>query len=568
MKYEDIELSGSLEISGSFQVPYGISGSQESSPSSGSLFFNTTDEKLYVFEGEWEIVGTQIPTIPTPSSDIEYLVVAGGGGGGFDQGGGGGGGGYSSSSLSSIESGSSITITVGAGGSGWTDTNNRNVAAASGTDSSIASTAGTSFSTITSIGGGGGGSGQNIDGRDGGSGGGCSSDGTYNTTGGASTAGQGFDGGDIGTASNRGGGGGGGASAVGQDSDGASDGGDGGDGKQSSITGTATYYAGGGGGGARGSGYNAGVGGSGGGGTGGIGIPDQAGDNGTVNTGGGAGGGSGNGPGAGGDGGSGVVILAYPSSSVNAAGGITGDAGNGRKYHQFNESGTFKVGSTSDFGIVTDNLQVHLDTGNFNSRGTSTWTDLQGNYNATINGPTLGNNYYYDFDGSNDYMTLSTGINLFNTNFTVEAWVDLDADGDENTILEITDNGTYPNHNTVVISAGWNNPYSARFLLRNYTSHQTNIETSGTRTKNQWFHLVYTYDGTTAKIYEDGSLYDSAAFSGFTTNSVGSVSAVNIGVSAGDRYINAQIGQFRLYYDALTADEVLQNYNATKTNFI
>ena len=60
MIYENVELSGSLDISGSFQVPYGVSGSEPTSPSSGSLFFNTTDEGLYVWEGSWEIVGTQV----------------------------------------------------------------------------------------------------------------------------------------------------------------------------------------------------------------------------------------------------------------------------------------------------------------------------------------------------------------------------------------------------------------------------------------------------------------------------------------------------------------------------
>ena len=59
MIYENVELSGSLDISGSFQVPYGVSGSEPTSPSSGSLFLNTTDEKLYVWEGSWEIVGAQ-----------------------------------------------------------------------------------------------------------------------------------------------------------------------------------------------------------------------------------------------------------------------------------------------------------------------------------------------------------------------------------------------------------------------------------------------------------------------------------------------------------------------------
>jgi hypothetical protein len=59
MIHENIQLSGSLHISGTLQVPYGESGTEPTSPSSGSLFFNTTDKLLYIWEGSWEVVGTQ-----------------------------------------------------------------------------------------------------------------------------------------------------------------------------------------------------------------------------------------------------------------------------------------------------------------------------------------------------------------------------------------------------------------------------------------------------------------------------------------------------------------------------
>jgi len=59
MIHEDITLSGSLNISGSFIIPYGVSGYEPSSPLSGSLFFNTTNKLLYVWNGSWEIVGMQ-----------------------------------------------------------------------------------------------------------------------------------------------------------------------------------------------------------------------------------------------------------------------------------------------------------------------------------------------------------------------------------------------------------------------------------------------------------------------------------------------------------------------------
>ena len=163
-------------------------------------------------------------TVPVYAAD--YLVVAGGGGGGCDningtQGGGGGAGGLLTGSQN-LATGNVYTITVGAGGAGAGGT-------ARGTSGSNSV-----FDSYTAIGGGGGGGRSTPAGLTGGSGGG----GVNGSGGGANTVGQGFDGA---TGSSNGGGGGGGAGAN-------ASGNTGGVGVQSSITGTAIYYAGGGGG--------------------------------------------------------------------------------------------------------------------------------------------------------------------------------------------------------------------------------------------------------------------------------------------------------------------------------
>ena len=211
--------------------------------------------------------------------------------------------------------------------------------------------------------------------------------------GGAGTAGQGNDGGQGGGRSGNyyGGGGGGGAGQVGQDHVGQTRGGHGGSGSLSNITGTDTFYAGGGGGHTDRSGDTniRALGGPGGGGDGGIYYnPHRSAEEGDANTGGG--GGSATGAGASYDsysaaGGSGIVIVSYDSGSLNGAGGIVGPGSGGKKSHSFLSTDTFKIGATTDFQIVTDNLKLHLDAGDFSSRGDSTWTDLTSTgYNATM----------------------------------------------------------------------------------------------------------------------------------------------------------------------------------------
>jgi hypothetical protein len=189
------------------------------------------------------------------------------------------------------------------------------------------------FDAITATGGGGGaGGGSATAGASGGSGGG----GTNNGAGGAGTSGQGFAGGAgyTDSASYGLGGGGGGAGAVGGSAASGAAGGNGGVGISSSISGTATFYAGGGGGGGGGSGtYPAGTGGNGGGGNG---NSNGSGSNATANTGGG-GGGAGS-TGSGGLGGSGIVIVSYAGSAKFTGGTITTSGGN--TIHTFTSSGT------------------------------------------------------------------------------------------------------------------------------------------------------------------------------------------------------------------------------------
>jgi len=292
----DAPLSYSL-LTGS-SLPSGLS------LSSSGLVTGSTSEGSYTFyvvvsDLQYQTATQQINlnislALPSPTS-VEYLVVAGGGGGGAansNQGGGGGGGagGYRTASGFAVSSGTPITVTVGSGGIG----SSSNASGGAGSDSV--------FATITSIGGGFGAGSDGSTGGSGGSGGG----GKY-AAGGSGTAGpprQGYNGGAGLNGGNYGGGGGGGASAVGISP--GPGGGAGGDGLQSSITGTATYYAGGGGGGTY-----IGAGGAGGAGGGGAGNNNSTGGgtSGTTNTGGGGGAGV-----TGAQGGSGIVIVRHSNT--------------------------------------------------------------------------------------------------------------------------------------------------------------------------------------------------------------------------------------------------------------
>ena len=286
-------------MTGGFIVPTGNTNQRPASPAAGTIRYNTTTNQTEIWSGvSWLGITNQ-------SYAVDYLIVAGGAAGGVRIGGGGGAGGLLLGT-STLTAGTTYTIIVGAGGpqtvTGGSET--YNTPGINGSNS-------TAFG-LTAIGGGGGAGTDTNTGVAGGSGGGGSRPGS--AAGGAGTSGQGYAGGASVAGVDRSGGGGG-AGAVGAAGNVS---GNGGIGVQSSITGTATYYAGGGGG----SSYSTtgGSGGLGGGGAGGTGNGSTVtiGTAGTVNTGGGGGGGGYAGSNqTNAAGGSGVVILSVPTDSYS-----------------------------------------------------------------------------------------------------------------------------------------------------------------------------------------------------------------------------------------------------------
>jgi len=273
--------------------------------------------------------------------NVDFLIVAGGGGGGISGGAGAGGaggyrasfnceasgGGGSSESAFTAISGTTYTITVGAGGAAHPYSGDQ-----PGNDGSLSSIAGANISTISTVGGGGGGGGAPCVGRPGGSGGGAD-----DGAGGTGTTNQGFAGGGSNSGGNYGGGGGG-AGAVGTTFSSGSTAGAGGAGVASTITGSPVTRAGGGGGAT----YNgtAGGGGAGGGGDGGRQSPVVQGSAGTANTGGGGGGKWSCGSSY--AGGSGVVIVRMATSDYSGSqtGGTVTTSGSDTII-TFNGSGSF-----------------------------------------------------------------------------------------------------------------------------------------------------------------------------------------------------------------------------------
>ena len=554
MIHENIELTGSFVVSGSFVLPnHPISSSVNAL--TGSIYHDTTDNIVKVYNGsQWVTVGEQTaPSSGPASANIEYLVIAGGGSGGggaAGSGGAGGAGGYLSSSLSSVSSGSSFTITVGAGSA----TAALNTKGGAGSDSTIA---GSSISTITANGGGLGGYDSSNAGGDGGSGGGGSTNNGSFSTGGSGTVGQGNDGGDGASLSSVqwAAGGGGGAGTAGETAEGNNNAGEGGSGLTSKITGTGVERAGGGGGGAWNSGNHGTA--TGGGGNGGAGSL-VAGTAGTANTGGGGGGGGQDG--AGGTGGSGVAIFAYPTASISATGGVRRFFNN-RVAHIFESSGTFSVSGTKTYNHNT--LDIFGDSScialyNFNGNA----NDTGGNYNGTASNITYNQGYINDgavFNGSSSVITLPSTLSDGSTTDAtcISFWFNVGAEvtsaTSNNEIMNFAQSSG--NFGKIALGSTTGNFGSETFSVTSdvtsqYTYSTTNIPAG-------WNHAVVQWNSSTTKwdIYINSSQHSTSTFG---TNEQGKW-ALKFG-NRSSFYYSGKLDQIRIFSKTLSTAEITTLY--------
>jgi hypothetical protein len=220
---------------------------------------------------------------------------------------------------------------------------------------------------------------------------------------------------------------------------------------------------------------------------------------------------------------------------------------------------------------VTSGLVLELDAGNIKSYPTTgtTWFDKSGNANngTLINGPTFntGSLGSIVFDGVDDYCNINnTALPSGNNPHTVSSWIYKQGDNTSNGWISLINWGTNDINQKRFIFVSSNSSNNNRI----YTGFYSNDYNWGTGvTNNVWTYLVWTFDGSSEAIYLNGSLYGTHNVSNVNTvlgtnHSIGGYFDATF-IS----YYNGRISNTQLYNRALSAAEVLQNYNATKGRF-
>jgi hypothetical protein len=220
--------------------------------------------------------------------------------------------------------------------------------------------------------------------------------------------------------------------------------------------------------------------------------------------------------------------------------------------------------------IVTDGLVLALDAGNVKSyaSGSTTWLDKsgRGNNGTLINGPTFntGSLGSIVFDGVDDYFQTSTNSGITGSNpYTFEIFLNVNpseiGSGRRGWFMW---QGLGSQATNRLIGLAVNNGYIEIAHWNNDTTYTNSIINFG-----NWQHIVTTYSGGTERIYINGVNTD--------TKSIGTLSIVDgkitlaavPGDSSSVNTLNCQISLHKIYNRALSAQEVLQNYNATKGRF-
>jgi hypothetical protein len=164
------------------------------------------------------------------------------------------------------------------------------------------------------------------------------------------------------------------------------------------------------------------------------------------------------------------------------------------------------------------------------------------------------------FDGSNDLATTASAI-TYGTNTTWEAWVNRSVSANEFNMFM----GAYLPY------FGLRADGSVIFSNTINSTQQTLYSAGFTSSNDTWYYLSFTTDyngtSTTARIYINGVLNNSATFTGSQS---ASGYKFGIGDGRGDSTwypFNGKVSNVKIYNRTLSAAEISQNYEAQKSKF-
>jgi len=222
--------------------------------------------------------------------------------------------------------------------------------------------------------------------------------------------------------------------------------------------------------------------------------------------------------------------------------------------------------------IIVDGLVFNMDPANrvsYPRTGTKSFNTIDTTNTGSLDGTTFQSNLplSFDFDGVDDTIELNGRVAESNiqTNITINIWFKTTGGGG---------GGIHGLMNEISVQT----PGRSRILVNDagnivyYTvgGTQRNVTLSSAIPGNVWNNLTITKDNIVgSKLYINSTLvYSNSSDTGVIRGTHPSFfTGTVLGAGAGPYYMNGEISNIIVYNRALSANEVLYNYNALKSRF-
>jgi hypothetical protein len=225
------------------------------------------------------------------------------------------------------------------------------------------------------------------------------------------------------------------------------------------------------------------------------------------------------------------------------------------KLHKKDFSIAFKTGSDANKSkfkkeAVQGEIYHATDTGLFYVAETTA-----GAIDATLaqfGGSVFPNDYSVDFDGTNDYISVTqdSAINI-SGDITLSAWVNRTATGSYNAIYTKRQVGGSMNYQFTINNS--NGQVGLGHSGGSWVYNTTTTLATGT-----WYHVAVTVLSGTAQIYVNGVAEDS--FTGISINAT--THDLIIGATVGYNYFGGNIDEASIFNSALSSSDITSIYNS------
>ena len=160
-----------------------------------------------------------------------------------------------------------------------------------------------------------------------------------------------------------------------------------------------------------------------------------------------------------------------------------------------------------------------------------------------------------DYDGTDDYINLGDYAPIrLGTNFTIECVVRPEEDKWMYHFWK-----GHGSNNSLALGRHSSND---QWMFASMVGGSYVYLYTGTATVNKYCHLVYTYDGSNVRVYENGILQTTSA----QTHDM-LTSNASAGIGGPNRYWNGKIPVTKIYSKVLTTEEVVSNFKTYKNRF-